>query len=273
MKIRILLILSAIFQVYALIYAGNNKTIFLKSPENNFKLSDNSQSGFKVTNNIAEIRTFYVNTPEGIFTQLQIGGYCKNNKTGEPLLPVFNKLIEIPRNAIVEVNVISYEAETVNLAELGINYPVIPCQPSVSKSADPSEIIFQINKALYSTDNFTKLTLADVKVLGAMRGVMVGRLTICPFQYNPVSNILKIYNNLQVEIKFINPDYEKTNYLKAKYYTPYFDACYNKLINYSDKGFKDTITQYPVKYVIVSDPMFQDTGRSGAVICTACRRY
>ncbi len=239
------------------LYAKSDNEISLNSSRIEFKLTKNSETKFIVSNSVSSINTIDINTPEGTFIQLQIQGYCKNYNIGKPQLPVLNKLIEIPHGASVTVNIVSFEEEIIKLSDIGIYHQIIPCQPSVSKSDNPAELEFHYNKAFYQQDEFNDQSVATVEVLGTMRGVQIGRLTIAPFQYNPVQNTLKVLNNLIVEINFENAARNNT-FLSRDLYSPYFEPIFNTLINHQPKSAKDTISKYPIKYVIVSDPMFED---------------
>ena len=88
--------------------------------------------------------------------------------------------------------------------------------------------------------------------LGILRGVQIARLTIAPFKYNPVSNELMIFNNIELHVSYGNADYDQTQLLKEKNYTPAFNPSFSQLLNYKPLA-KDLITTYPVKYVIVSE--------------------
>ena len=103
--------------------------------------------------------------------------------------------------------------------------------------------------------NFRK-EIVTVEPLGVLRGVQMARLTIAPFKYNPVTNELMVFNNLEVQVDFGDADYEETVIQKQKHYSAAFNPSYLELLNYKPLA-KDVITTYPVKYVIVSDPMFQ----------------
>ncbi len=92
-----------------------------------------------------------------------------------------------------------------------------------------------------------------------MRGVQYGNMIISPFQYNPVTNVLKVYNNLVFEISFKHPDIALTESMKEKYFSPYFQSSLSKLINYEPPQSKDVLSKYPIKYVIISLTSFQTT--------------
>jgi len=90
-----------------------------------------------------------------------------------------------------------------------------------------------------------------------MRGARLTQLTFRPVNYNPVSKTIKIITDIEFEVYFENADHEATALLKAKTQSPYFSSTYgNFIINQSTEN-KGNLTQYPVKYVIVSDSMFQ----------------
>ena len=100
-----------------------------------------------------------------------------------------------------------------------------------------------------------------------MRGIRLARLNIAPVRYNPVTNTIKVYNDIDVEITFPGADIAQTIELKKKTFSHYFESMYdNQLINYkSAHSAKDTITKYPVKYVISFRSFFQD---SASAVCS-----
>ncbi|MBN2683462.1 MAG: T9SS type A sorting domain-containing protein [Bacteroidales bacterium] len=225
--------------------------------ENDLQLVSKSQTGFQVISTLSEMNYLVVKTEKGNFLQLQIPGYTKNYAIGSPELPMLKHLIEIPHEAQITINVLSYDEEIIDLNALATPFKMFPVQPSISKSADPSEIVFQYDEQAYLNDAFNKRPMAEVKVLGFSRGVQLGRLEIAPFRYNPVTNQLKVYNNIEIQVVFENADFSKTVSQKNQYFSPAFESTFSKLLNYQPVKSKDEITSYPIKYVIVSDPMFE----------------
>ncbi|OFY35734.1 MAG: hypothetical protein A2W91_15700 [Bacteroidetes bacterium GWF2_38_335] len=243
--------------VSASLMANKNEIKLKNAQESDLKMVSKSTTGFQVVSTLSKLDYFVVKTEKGSFVQLKINGYTRNNDFGSPLLPIQKRMIEIPQNANVKVNILSYDEEIINLNDLGLSMKLMPSQPSVSKSADPSEIEFVYNESVYKLNDFNKRPMAEVIELGTMRGVKLGRLEIAPFRYNPVTNELKVYNNIQIEVVFENANLSKTNEIKNNAYSPAFENNFSKLLNYSPVRSKDAITQYPIKMVIVSDPMFE----------------
>ena len=202
-----------------------------------------------------------VKTSEGTFTELIMPGGYSVGAPGTPKLPASNKLIEIPFGAEVEVKVLSYTTEEYRLADFGVKHPLMPVQPSLRKDQDVNDVPFQYVPEQYSKRTYIEPELASVEVLGVMRGQRLGRLTIAPVQYNPSEQTIKVYNHVEVEIRYTGSDIELTKYIKASTYSPYFESVYRQVINpYSMRDvFNDypDLTKYPVKMIIVSHPDFE----------------
>ncbi len=228
-------------------------------PNSRLTIKENTYNKLTVENvlSLTDLKELKVNTKKGLFAELIVADYGNTNVAGEPKLPVLKNLIEIPLGATIRMNIKSSTYVDINIGSLGITYPVMPYQPSLSKSDDPAKAEFKYNAATYSLNQFVAHDLASVTAVGTMRGVNVGRLEIAPILYNPAKNQLRVYTSMVVEIVFENADVAATVNQKQKYFSPYFEASFDKFLNYKEITNKSNFTKYPVKYVIVSDPMFQ----------------
>jgi len=229
----------------------------LSAETNGVVLTANTQNFFEAYSGIQGFEAIEINTPEGIFNKLIVPSYVHSKEYGKPELPQIQKLIEIPIGADITTELLAYEKQTLLLTDFGINHKLIPSQPSISKGEDASSVPFKYYPEIYDQDEFLGKEIVTVERLGILRGVQIARLTIAPFKYNPVSNELMIFNNIELHVSYGNADYKQTQLLKEKNYTPAFNPSFSELLNYKPLA-KDLITTYPVKYVIVSDPMFQN---------------
>ena len=226
--------------------------IELNSESNDVVLIANAEQYFEVFSGIQSIESINVNTTEGIFTKLILPGYVHSKEFGKPELPQIQKLIEIPLGANIKTDILAYEKQTLLLSDYGIVNPLIPSQPSISKAEDAANVPFIYYPQIYQQNEFLGKEIVTVEPLGVLRGVQMARLTIAPFKYNPVTNELMVFNNLEVQVDFGDADYEETVIQKQKHYSAAFNPSYLELLNYKPLA-KDVITTYPVKYVIVSD--------------------
>jgi hypothetical protein len=71
---------------------------------------------------------------------------------------------------------------------------------------------------------------------------------------------MKVYDKVQVEISFDGADMAQTDYLRQKTYSPAFETVLSRaILNYAKPSTRDELTRIPMKYVIISDPMFAST--------------
>ena len=248
-----LLVVAAIFPASAL---GGN--INIRKGGTKVSIPEGSYAGVVFRATVSGIGFSEVNTSEGFFTLLNIKEFGLRNAEGEPALPVYRKLIEVPLGATYSVRIRHSHVTEIDLGQHGIRFPVFPSQPPLSKSDDPDKVPFIINKALYNTDRYIEDELVTVTNIGLMRALNLARVDISPVQYNPVTQILRIYDDLEIEIVFEHADIQGTEDLKVSKASPYFISTYKMAANYRSPGPDDAlITSAPATYVIVSDPMFQ----------------
>ncbi|MFA5971198.1 MAG: C25 family cysteine peptidase [Lentimicrobiaceae bacterium] len=237
-------------------YAANEIVIDI-SGRNKVNVLENTSNRLLISNTIGSFNSLILNTEKGEFVELLLNSYSNTNAIGLPQLPVLSKLIEVPEGASPQVKVISYEVKEYKLSDFGITQKIIPVQPPEPKSSSLLKP-FEYNRQLYETNSFYGEKLARIEMAGYLRKVRLANLVLSPVEYNPVSNTIKVYNNLVVEIRFSGASSLKSTENKAKTRSPYFNSVYSNVLNYkSVEATVETTSTVPVKYVIVSDPMFQ----------------
>ncbi len=233
------------------------KIITRENAENRMEIISSDYSGLEVLNIISRIHLDEVENAEGaVFTRLHINAYTKNLLTGHPLLPVRREMIEIPASANAEIKFLSISFRDYKLDDHGFGHPLFPLQPEQIKSEDYHE--FVIDEAAYQQNKFNDEALVSVDELGYMRGTRIGRINIAPVQYNPVTNTIRVYDEIRFSIHFTGADIPATIEQKQKYYSPFFSSINRQLPNFQESGSRENFMRYPVKYVIVSDPMFEN---------------
>ena len=236
-----------------------NQMINLDSEKTDTIILDNNDFGFSVEYQISEIRSFDINTEKGEFSSINLEGYTHSKILGSPRIPILRKIISVPIDAEVNISITDFDSNEFLLSDYGINHPIMPAQPSLSKSANPEDIEFIYNPDAYTLNYYDEKIIVSVEELGIMRGVRLFILTFEPIKYNPYQGTIKVYNNVSVNVDFIGGDIEQTRYLRRKTYSPYFEKLYGKtLLNYDEQSSRDVITNYPIKYIIISDRMFEE---------------
>ncbi|MBU0985298.1 MAG: hypothetical protein KKA42_15595 [candidate division Zixibacteria bacterium] len=218
--------------------------------------------GLSLELNVGTVQFNTVNTKEGSFSLMTADGLGRSYNIGEPNLPHLRKLIAIPEGCVLKARVVSSETQELSLNDMGLTELLMPAQPSLSKSDDPESVPFEFNRSTYLVDDFYAQPTVEVEIMGTMRGVRLGRITVNPIAYNPVNNKVRVHTKLTVQVDFENPDWTATEDKLATGHSPVFEPIFKQILNYTSfqaqaaKDFVD-LTKYPVKYLIVSDPMFE----------------
>jgi hypothetical protein len=238
----------------------HSQTIQITSGYNTTEIIENDYAILRLSNSVASIIASRIKTDDNDFTQLGIEGYGFSTDLGRPKLPVLKKLIEIPMDANIEVAILSIRYKDISLSEFELNDFIFPVQPSLSKSDDPSDATFHFDEIAYNIDQFIGNELVTVHPVGIMRGVRIARIEIAPLHYNPVSNMIRVFDQILVEFRFSNGSIAQTIEMKQEQMNPFFSGIAQILFNYKEVENTDNLfTIPPITYIIVSDPMFAES--------------
>ena len=235
LSIFILLVMGAMFAV------AQNGRIDLRSTSS-AEITHGDFTSFRATFSYGSIESIEIATERGTFSEIAIEGTYASGEIGSPELPASHQLLAVPFGATPHVNVINYTTTDYNLSDYGIN-TLIPHQPSVRKDQNLEDVEFVYNASAYQTRSLATAPEATIEVQGTMRGIRVGSLVINPVSYNPVSNTLRVFNNIEVEVSFDGADYAETVRMLLSTYSPYFDIVYKQMFNY--RQILDVYTDHP----------------------------
>ena len=225
--------------------------------------TNETTEGFNATFSFASIEATEVSTEKGVFSCITMDNTYAAGNIGEPNLPAANKLIAVPVGAKdVKVEVKGYTTEVYNLADYGINQ-ICPMQPKLRKDQKPEEIPFEFKAEAYAKRGFAERPIAQFAIEGTMRGIQIGALTINPVQYDAVNNLIRVYNNIEVEVSFGNYDKDAAYNEFARTFSPYFAGVYKSMFN--ERALRDVyddhpdMWQNPVKMLVITNRAFEST--------------
>lgn len=87
-----------------------------------------------------------------------------------------------------------------------------------------------------------------------MRDVNIANVMVSPVTYNPVTNKIKVYSHIGVEITYENANIPATLEMKDKYHSLMFHTVKEAVINPMNMRNEFNIT--PIKYLIIAHDMF-----------------
>jgi hypothetical protein len=171
-------------------------------------------------------------------------------EAGNPAVPVYLRLVEIPYGCDVKVSVNIGATET---QQLGL--PVIPRQAPIPKSGTVPT--FAIDAKTYSTDAYAPEIGARVIEVAVVRGRRVAAIEIRPVGYNPVRNLVEYAPKMKVTVKWTGADWNKTRSMLRRYSSPPF-AGRLEGIAVNEKQFRaDFGPALPIGYLIIVPDAWQ----------------
>jgi hypothetical protein len=250
---KYLLFLSFIL-LSILVSAGE---IRLNNGRSEVRVTANTYQALSFSATLSVIQYRNVQTKLGPFNELFVQGYGYSNTVGDPKLPVFHKLIEVPLNAGFSIQITNEKYQEFDLPSLGLIDRIIPAQAPVSKNiTDPGQLPFVLNANTYQANQWLGSPVVKITPAGILRSLNLAQLDISPVWYNPVTGKLRVYEKFDVTVIFTNADVSSTIQLKRQTWSPYFSNMFAGIINFKDLP-DSLITAAPVTYVIISDPAFQ----------------
>jgi len=235
------------------------QTVELGNRATEIRLLNQDQSEVVIQIDIGAVNIDEVATKEGLFTMMTVDGFSHSNRIGEPSLPTVNKILSVPFGCELITEIVESEVEEFSLAGLKPNQPLIPVQPPLSKSADPDDVPFEYNRAVYQRSGYYSLPVAEAKILGTMRSLHLGMISISPFEYDPATDNVRVFKHLVVKISYLHPDWSLSQDMQRRYHSPMFEPVFDRLVNYESPEplILDDLVTYPVKYLIISNRMFE----------------
>ena len=167
---------------------------------------------------------------------------------GEPMLPQIFKLLDVPAEAVVNVKSVKFKKEVINLNDHFKGLKVLPATPSQRKDQD--KILPIADENIYNKNAFVNNSLVETEIEGWLRAYRIGKLIIKPFNYNPQTNQLEVYTDIDIVIEFSGADYSKTQSIKERYSSIFYNFD-NRIITTTRINQKELLQDLPIKLIIV----------------------
>ena len=133
---------------------------------------------------------------------------------GDPNLPAFSQFVAIPNGATAHVEMGYRSMSTIQ------NVDLLPAAP-IKFDTDDSPNTYEKSPSVYNTDAFFPAQPVTVSEPFSLRGVQTVAVTVTPYQYNPVTKELRVYDDLQFDVRFDggNGEFGDTR-LRSPYWDP-----------------------------------------------------
>ena len=143
---------------------------------------------------------------------------------GEPNLPAFSQFVAVPNGASAHVEMGYRSMSTIQ------NVDLLPAAP-IKFDIDNSPNTYEKNLSIYNTDAFFPAQPVTISEPFSLRGVQTVAVTVTPYQYNPITKELRVYDDLQFDVRF---DGGNGEFGDTRLRSPYWDPILmQNLVNYN----------------------------------------
>ena len=237
--------------------AANTTVIPMSADETRLELLAQGDDALHFRLQLGSLSAEKVSTPAGDFTRLLIPGAHTSLEAGAPLLPMLNRLVEIPLGAEFTVEILGTSGREVDLGAIGFGDPLIPAQPSMPKNVDAADWPFVYERDAYRAEPIAQ-DLVSLEEIGQLRGTRIARVEISPVSYYAGSKTVRVEEQIEFRLNFTGGDYFEEVRLKALTHSPFFRQFSEGITG--TRGLHDS---YPdnvrdvVTMVVVTPPEFE----------------
>jgi hypothetical protein len=186
MKIKTIFFVLLVF-IFNESIAQNKKDPFKIIPEKNTTTRLSVQ--FKLTDYIIN----QVNTSKGKAVIIKSEQSSKVQQKGSPELPKFTRSIIIPKDAEIKVSITESKFKEIK------DILIAPSKGILTRDIDPADIPFEFGHQ-YSKDEMFPGNIYETTEAYILRDFTGQTIILYPFQYNPVKKVLRIYEEMVLEI-------------------------------------------------------------------------
>ena len=194
--VRVLSVLL-IFILSQLLFYSSAQISGIKESHDNpgFRLLQQNERKVKLRHSVIDVKFSDITINGRQMVNVHIPGCFLPNNEGAPNLPGNGRYIAIPQGSQASFRIISEKTKTYRNIELA------PA-PKIPKETDIGPLEYTFDSTIYKRNAFYPAEPVILSSPQKIRGVDVVIVGVTPFQYNPVTKELIVYEDLKVEVTF-----------------------------------------------------------------------
>ena len=192
----------------------------LNDKPNGFSLGSRSNTATTIVHNVGSVILEDADR-EGLEGQfITLSGIHIANQAGAPNLPSGSTFVAIPNGSTPSIRIASAKTKTLHDIDL------IPA-PQPQLDDDNSSAVYQKDMDIYGHNAFYPAMPYRMSEPMTIRGVQMVEIGVMPFQYNPVTKELVVYEDLELEMTTKGGD---GTYGDIRYRTPEWDQILSDML-------------------------------------------
>lgn len=217
LRLEILLMSAIVLLSSFVIVGGLEKQRSTTDYEISVSKSDRSGIDVKVSTNFYSFDTIEIE--ENIFDSLRIKNSGYTAEYGKAELPVISFYVAVPQQSEISLKYVLSDSKIFN------GYYLVPSQPPKPDTGGFIDPPFTINHSFYDKNENYPASAVDVSPIMIIRGCRIAKISAYPFVYNPHTETVYFYNNIDIAIEFVGGTAEFVpERLRSIYFQPFYDS-------------------------------------------------
>ena len=159
-----------------------------------FSVSNQTRDGLRVNYNIGQFSLNTISYRSESMSEISIPAIVLPNEAGCPNLPVESRFVAIPQGAEARLEVIACDTAIIR------NVNIAPALRIQAETEEP-DMNYVKDQKVYSKNAFYPTNPFTIDKVN-LRGVDAVAVSISPFQYNPVTKELLVFNHIELSLRY-----------------------------------------------------------------------
>jgi gingipain R len=157
-------------------------------------INQTKSDAYELTFELGDYKIIEITIEEITYSKIIFDGSITTNRKGFAELPIISAAVQLPPQQNVDIVI-----NTENYKEIILDYPLLPSRGVIYRNQDPSKIPYTIDPRSVTDDWYPEILAKNTHpyIIKDVRGKTV---KVYPFQYNAQQNVLRIYENVNIEI-------------------------------------------------------------------------
>jgi gingipain R len=149
---------------------------------------------YEITYNVKDFNLAELTIDGVTYQTIDMGVSTSTNDKGWAQLPFISAAIELPPQKDVDLNIVYTD-----YIDIPLDYPLLPSRGTIYRNQDPSQIPYEVAPESLIDEFYPQqmVVMEDPFIFREVRGTAV---RVFPFQYNSVTNTLRFYRSVRVQL-------------------------------------------------------------------------
>lgn len=182
-----------------------------------------------------------IDDPSGEYCRVVLPGHHYTSETGQPELPVYSRIVEVPQGMKVKVALSGIVSSKIRFADHGLSgAQIYPSQPARTKNETQDQKVVVKDRRIYESKGTISHDTVVISIIGTFRGHEMVNIAIYPAFYDPSSASVDLITSMNVSITYVPSETkgisqgtdtdDKSGYSSDSYITGYTDQPVNMIV-------------------------------------------